>query len=172
MPKVNVRIIGAKQARRALQFLERGARSQFELALLKAAKSVEGDAKRMAPRDTGTLQRSVTSGLVAIGPFRITAAVGTAQPHGAPFEFGRGPSKKSGSVPLWKSDTFRRWVRKKTGDVNLAFVIARKIHEKGFQARPYLRPAIDSNKTRIKNFLATAMKISANQAGKEGRKNA
>lgn len=94
-------------------------------------------------------------------------------------EFGRGPSKSRGAIPL--KDSLKAWVRRKltnpTGGKNamdsaavfakksreemvdmVAFLIARKIHREGTKPQPFFAPAVKKIEERLEQIVSKYIK--------------
>lgn len=73
-------------------------------------------------------------------------------------EYGRGPTKKSGTIPL--RTTLKAWVHRKLGvpygkDLDSAtYLIARKIHRKGTKAQPFFTPAVKKFEERVTQIVS------------------
>lgn len=122
-------------------------KSTFEIGLV-----VEGQAKALVPVHMGRLAGSITTQAArqgtnteapATASDRIAAPtddmetlVGTAVEYGPWVEFGTGPHWPP-LAPL------KEWARLVLGDESAAYAIALKIAQKGTDAQPYLRPALD-----------------------------
>ena len=73
-------------------------------------------------------------------------------------EYGRGPTKKAGQIPL--RTTLKAWVHRKLGipygkDLESAtFLIARKIHRKGTKPQPFFVPAVKKFEEKVSNIVS------------------
>ena len=71
----------------------------------------------------------------------------SSQGYAAAVEYGRGPSRKKGPIPL--EDSLKAWVHRKLGIAygerldSATYFIARKIHRKGTKAQPFFVPAVE-----------------------------
>lgn len=110
-----------------------------------AAIVVEGAAKKnlkaSGARDEGHLVNSITHDVRT-----HSAYVGSNLEYAPWVEFGTRPH----FPPV---DALKGWARRKLGDENAAFAIAKKIAKKGTKAKPYLRPALDLNRRNINNIF-------------------
>lgn len=77
-------------------------------------------------------------------------------------EYGRGPSKKKGKIPL--EDSLKAWVHRKLGIAygkeldSATFLIARKIHRKGTKAQPFFAPAVKKIEERLEQIVSKYIK--------------
>ena len=73
-------------------------------------------------------------------------------------EYGRGPTKKAGQIPL--RTTLKAWVHRKLGIPygkeleSATYLIARKIHRKGTKAQPFFNPAVKKFEERVSNIVS------------------
>lgn len=105
-------------------------------ALRKAALSIEGDAKVLAPVDTGDLAESISTDITNDGRFSfMSAEIGPTVEYGAAVEYGSAPHV----------------IRAKDGGM-LAFpgrgggmVFVREVNHPGNAPQPFMGPAFDRN---------------------------
>lgn len=77
-------------------------------------------------------------------------------------EFGRGPSKSKGAIPL--EDSLKAWVHRKLGIAygkeldSATFLIARKIHRKGTKPQPFFAPAVQKIEERLEEVVSKYIK--------------
>ena len=77
-------------------------------------------------------------------------------------EFGRGPSKNRGAIPL--EDSLKAWVHRKLGIAygkeldSATFLIARKIHRKGTKPQPFFTPAVKKIEERLEEVVSKYIK--------------
>lgn len=82
---------------------------------------------------------------------------GSGEGYATFVEYGRGPTKKAGEIPL--ETTLKAWVHRKLGIPygkgldNATFLIARKIHRKGTKAQPFFTPAVKKVEERIDEIV-------------------
>lgn len=83
---------------------------------------------------------------------------GTTEGYAAHVEYGRGPTKKAGQIPL--RTTLKAWVHRKLGipygkELDSAtFLIARKIHRKGTKPQPFFTPAVKKIEERLDEIVS------------------
>jgi HK97 gp10 family phage protein len=109
-------------------------------SLQKACALVEGDAKRLAPKDTGALRRSITSKVDYEGSDLLVGEVFTPLEYAPYVEFGTGLFAEEGgrkNVPWAYED-------EKTGEL---------IFTSGQHPQPYLRPALENNREKILTII-------------------
>lgn len=121
-------------------------------AMNKSVLMVHGQAKELCPVDTGNLRSSIHPKVIIQGP-NVIGKVYTNVNY-APFvEFGTG-SVGSGTYPDPKVNlTYRSTPWTYTPDGGETFY-----RTSGQVAKPFLYPAIKSNKTRINNIFKEALK--------------
>lgn len=113
-----------------------------------AVKNV-GKIQPYSPVDTGQMRASILVSDAVIRPTKIERYVSVGVKHGVVVEKGRKP----GTFPPVKR--MRQWVKRKgiakgkQADA-IAFLIGRKIKEKGIKKKPFLEPAIASSGARFR----------------------
>lgn len=108
--------------------------SNLETALGKACAIVERAAKQKAPKNTGELSRSITSKVEG-----LTGVVYTPLEYAPYVEYGTGLFAEEGGrtdVPWWYKDDQGKWHK-----------------TSGQHPQPYMRPALDENRTQIIEIL-------------------
>ena len=84
-------------------------------------------------------------------------AEGSSEGYASHVEYGRGPTKKAGQIPL--RTTLRAWVHRKLGIPygkeleSATYLIARKIHRKGTKAQPFFNPAVKKVEDKISDII-------------------
>lgn len=82
---------------------------------------------------------------------------GSTDGYAAAVEYGRGPTKKAGTIPL--RTTLEAWVHRKLGIPygkelkSATFLIARKIHRKGTKPQPFFTPAVKKIESKITSII-------------------
>lgn len=108
--------------------------------------------------NTGTLR---ASGKVQKDKDGVDAgffADGSAEGYASYVEYGRGPTKKAGQIPL--RTTLKAWVHRKLGipygkELDSAtYLIARKIHRKGTKAQPFFTPAVKKFEEKVSDIVS------------------
>lgn len=108
--------------------------SNLENALGKACAIVERAAKQKAPKNTGELRRSITSKVEG-----LTGVVYTPLEYAPYVEYGTGLFAEEGGrtdVPWWYKDDQGEWHK-----------------TSGQHPQPYMRPALDENRSQIIEIL-------------------
>ena len=83
---------------------------------------------------------------------------GSSQGYASAVEYGRGPTKKAGEIPL--RTTLKAWVHRKLGVPDgkeldsASFLIARKIHRKGTKPQPFFVPAVKKFEDKISDIVS------------------
>lgn len=130
MAKITAKVIGAQELARRWNNI--GGDRFAEAALHAAALLVQNEAKKLVPKRTRSLSRSIIVDVVQVGPGKFVARIGPTEPHGKYVEFGTGIYAEGGNG-------------RKTPWVYMVgpgkFVTTR-----GMKARPYLRPALDNKR--------------------------
>lgn len=154
---------------------------------------IELDARRVAPRDQGRLQGSISSKVVAKG-MQLQGEVGPSVRYGAPVEFGRKIGTKMPPVdalipwvlrhwreprvgiqrvlPLFEAEviaTNRRQPRRPVTPAQVrrrAWLLARAIQRRGIRRRPYMAEAYSKNRMQILlNFQQVGRQVAASLVG-------
>lgn len=137
--------ITLKGAAETVKLLER-VPQRLGLALVRAMRDsailIQSLAKANAPVFRGLLRASILQSVELEGN-KIVGRVGSALAYAPVVEFGR----SAGWFPNVRE--LRTWARRKLGDARLAFVVGRAIQRRGFKAKPYLLPALESSGTRV-----------------------
>jgi len=108
-------------------------------------------------RASGKVQKA-EDGTVDAGFFSSEQSNGYAEY----VEYGRGPSKSRGAIPL--KDSLKAWVHRKLGieygkELDSAtFLIARKIHRKGTKPQPFFTPAVKKIEERLEEVVSKYIK--------------
>lgn len=109
-------------------------------------------------RASGKVQKGEDEGTIDAGFFSSSGKDG----YAAAVEYGRGPSKRRGTIPL--EDSLKAWVHRKLGVPygkeldSAAFLIARKIHRKGTKAQPFFAPAVKKFENQIAQIMDKKIK--------------
>ena len=83
---------------------------------------------------------------------------GSDEGYAAAVEYGRGPTKRAGEIPL--RTTLKAWVHRKLGVPygkgldRAAFLIARKIHREGTKPQPFFVPAVKKVEDKIHDIVS------------------
>jgi hypothetical protein len=87
--------------------------------------------------------------------------------YAAAVEYGRGPSRRRGPIPL--EDSLKAWVHRKLGVGygkeldQAAFLIARKIHRKGTKPQPFFAPAVEVVQERMDDIINKYIEEATNE---------
>jgi hypothetical protein len=131
-------------------------------ALRQSGLAIQREAAILAPVNTGALRQSITTEVDKRPPFALWVTVGPTVKYGRYVEFGRGPGKPP------PTDAIEPWVRTKLRvssprSFRVAYLVARKIAQKGVKPRPYMFPgaekaagAIDKIWMNVKKDIARA----------------
>jgi hypothetical protein len=85
-------------------------------------------------------------------------AQGSTEGYASHVEYGRGPTKKAGQIPL--RTTLKAWVHRKLGIPygkeleSATYLIARKIHREGTKAQPFFNPAVKKFEDKVSNIVS------------------
>ena len=118
--------------------------------------AIQKEAVILAPVNTGALRQSITTEVDERPPFALWTTVGPTVGYGKYVEFGR----SAGTPPPVAA--IEPWVRQKLSvgapaSFRVAYLIARRIGERGIKARPFLHPAMKKAQTSI-NGIWTQIK--------------
>lgn len=124
--------------------------------------AIQREAAILAPVNTGALRQSITTEVDQRPPFALWATVGPTVGYGRYVEFGR----SAGAPPPVAA--IEPWVRQKLKvpspqSFRVAYLVARRIGERGLKPRPYMAPgtkkawtSIDGIWRQIKGEIARA----------------
>lgn len=107
-------------------------------------------------RSSGKVQKDKTG--VDVGFFSKDSEQG----YAAAVEYGRGPSRNRGEIPL--RTTLKAWVHRKLGipygkELEKAtYFITRKIHRKGTKPQPFFTPAVEKIADKIEDIVQKYIK--------------
>ena len=110
-----------------------------------ATKLVQGDAKMLAPRDTGDLAQSIIESVTFDGD-EVVGKVSTNIEWGSYVEFGTGQRGEASNYE---------------GDVDLSY----RQDWAGMDAQPYMYPAINQNRKEIPQIVANEVKKEIKRLG-------
>lgn len=129
---------------------------ELAVAMTRSTIMVEGDARILAPVDTGLLRRSITHEVQRTGE-GVVGKVGTNVPYGRYVEEGTRPHfPPVAAVAGWAG---RHGIE--------PYLVARAIARHGTRARPYLKPALAKNLAAINDeFRRAATRILARFGGR------
>lgn len=150
----NLRVDFAKASARAGD----GAMEGLQNVGLEIVAEAKKNLNQNKTNNTGTLR---ASGKVQKDGDGIDAgffAEGSSEGYASYVEYGRGPTKQAGQIPL--RTTLKAWVHRKLGipygkELDSAtFLIARKIHRKGTKAQPFFAPAVKKFEEKVSNIVS------------------
>jgi len=133
----------------------------LEKGLLQAAKLVQGEAKKLAPVNTGELRERIFTSVHRDGADLVAEVAATA-PHSVYVEFGTGPEgqKSPKDLPPDVNPTYRQdgWVyrREDTGEF---------VHTEGQPAKPFLYPAFKMHEHELQGVIADVLMQEMRKAG-------
>lgn len=133
------------------------------------AKQIEGDAKKMAPKNFGKLAQSISSEKVKMSNYKISTQefyagymeFGTGAKINIPAEFQDMAASFKGKKGTYKEGlaAIRQWCKAKGIDEKFAYVIFAKILGAGINPQPFLYPAWIKGK---KEYLSNLKKLLSN----------
>ena len=147
---IKIAIVGQKELSAGLQRAVSQTRPQLYEAMKAACLLIEGDARSRVPQDTRQLLGSITSKISGTG-HTIVGEVGPSKKYGIYVEFGRRPGKPP---PV---SAIAPWARRK--GIAVPYLVARAIGRRGIPPRPFLRPAVESNRSKIEAIFDGVAKI-------------
>lgn len=136
-------LFGVPETIAALQAKTLEYRGKLETAVNAGALIVENDAKERAPYLSGTLKRSIDHETVERSATRVAVSVGTDLEYARIHEFGG--VIKAKNAPYLKFQT--------------ADGAWHSVKSVTMPPHPYLRPALDNNKGKVKLEIAAALKV-------------
>jgi len=133
----SISVRGDKELRKALRGYNEKVRKGLMREVAGTAAKIDREAKRNAPVATGLLRNRITFVVQD-----LAATVFSNAKYSTDVEKGQKP----GSWP--NRDDIERWARRKLKVPknrlkSVAFLVSRKIHDKGTKAQPYFEPAVD-----------------------------
>lgn len=159
---MEIEIEGLRDLRADLEKASRQTRAGTMKGLQAVGLEIVAEAKKNLNQNktnnTGTLR---SSGKVQSDGDGVDAGFfseGSSQGYASAVEYGRGPTKKAGEIPL--RTTLKAWVHRKLGisygkELDSAtFLIARKIHRKGTKPQPFFVPAVKKIEERIEDIVS------------------
>lgn len=132
MPKVSAKLVGLPALEAKLQALSDQGAAVLMAALRAGALEIQNEARRLVPKRTRTLSRSIIIEEVSSSATAATVRVGPTEPYGKYIEYGTGIHAEGGNG----RKTPWVWV---TGD-------GKFITTRGMQPKPFMRPAADTKR--------------------------
>lgn len=159
---MDVKIEGLRELKADFSKTVRNVDAEAMKGLQSAGLEIVAEAKRNLNQNktnnTGTLR---ASGKVQKDNDGVDAGFfseGSSEGYASFVEYGRGPTKKAGQIPL--RTTLKAWVHRKLGIPygkeleSATFLIARKIHRKGTKAQPFFTPAVKKFEEKIDDIVS------------------
>lgn len=143
---------GIKQVIKNLQKIEKQTFDKVVDACQRSQAHVVNDARAIAPVFLTTLRQSILPGDISVSRSTVEAKVVANIHYAAYVEFGTRPH----FPPV---EALKEWAKKKLGDENLAFPVARAIGSRGTPAQPFMGPAILKNQAAFRKEVLKAIKL-------------
>lgn len=139
-----------KKFRRDIGFYSDAKKAAVRKAVTRGLFAIQKTARKKAPVGvSGDLRSKILPHPDADG---LGGSVDATAPYSIYVEFGRGPGKQPPVRAL------QLWAKRKLGDENAAFAIARHIGKYGTNPHPFMRPAGRDNMNAIMADIREAMK--------------
>jgi hypothetical protein len=123
----------------------------FDSAIKKSILTIQRDAIKNAPSNTGQLRASIQSGFEPmVGMLEVLAN------YGSPIEFGA----RAHFPPI---EEIKRWCKLRFGTDTMAYAIAKSMAQKGMKAQPFLEPAVAKNENAVNEYFDKALRELVNQ---------
>lgn len=159
---MEVKIEGMRELRAGLEGAKRNASGGAMKGMQEAGLEIVAEAKNNLDQNkinnNGELKKS---GKVQKDKDGVDAGFfseGSMQGYASAVEYGRGPTKRAGEIPL--RTTLKAWVHRKL-DIpygkeldSASFLIARKIHRKGTKPQPFFVPAVKKIEEKIDEIVS------------------
>lgn len=158
---MDIKIEGLRELRADIASTRKNAEAGAMKGMQEAGLEIVAEAKKNLNQNktnnTGTLR---ASGKVQKDKDGVDAgffAEGSSEGYASFVEYGRGPTKQAGQIPL--RTTLKAWVHRKLGIPygkeleSATFLIARKIHRKGTKAQPFFVPAVKKVEDKISDII-------------------
>lgn len=139
MVALELKTVGLTSLQKRLGGAGKETQSEMRSAMTASLILLEGEMKRLAPRDTGRLQGSMTHRIEG-GGSNLTGKVGPSVRYGYWVEHGRRPGRAPpiGAISGWAR---RHGVH--------PFVVARAIARRGTRPQPFAAPALHTHRGKI-----------------------
>lgn len=144
---LNIKVDGVTAARKKLRNLSKKAASRIKKQTSRSALKIETDAKDKCPVDTGRLRASIQTKITENG---FVAIIMSDVRYAPTVEYGR----EAGSMP--PIEELEGWAQRH--NIKNAYVVARKIGEKGTDAQPFLKPAFEDEEDNYVSKVKKALK--------------
>lgn len=136
---MQVTVTGLEPLQKRLNGAGKETQSEMRSAMTASLILLEGEMKRLVPRDTGRLQGSITHTITGSGA-SITGRVGPSARYGYWVEYGRSAGK---APPM---DAVAGWARRHGIH---PFLLARAIGRRGTRAQPFVAPALRTRRGQV-----------------------
>jgi len=139
----SLKIDGLERLQSGLRSAAAATPATMRAAMVEATLIVEGEARRLAPRDTGRLQGSISSRISGSGA-SIVGEVGPSVAYGLYVE--------RGTRPHWPpTAALGGWARRHGIS---PFAVARGISRRGTRAQPFMAPGLEKSRGRVEAAFA------------------
>jgi hypothetical protein len=149
MSGITVQIIGLERLQAGVSAGPATLAAEVRTAMTAGSLLIEGTARSLAPKDTGRLAGSITHAITG-GGANLTSRIAPSVNYGLWAEKGRGPGKPPPVAAI------APWARRHGMD---PYILARSIGRKGTRGKPFMRPAFDSNVSRVISLFAKVGEI-------------
>jgi HK97 gp10 family phage protein len=147
MPKSLYTVTGTRAQLARFNAMSVASKAGIRRASRETANAIRDDAKKFAPVALGKLRASIK--VVKDGD-TYTVVVGV--PYGAYVEYGTRPHHPPGK-------NLSPWASKVLGDANAGYSVAYTIADFGTPAQPFLRPAVERNKSTLSKKIKTVLRV-------------
>lgn len=148
MVSISVKIEGLEKLQAGVAAGPAMLASETRLAMTAGSLLIEGTGRTLAPKDMGRLGGSITH-VISGGGANLTSRIGPSVAYGIVIEKGRRPGMKAPPVKA-----LAPWARRHGIPDGALFQIARSIGRKGIKARPFMVPALESNRGKVISLFA------------------
>lgn len=142
--RTTIEVHGSQEVIRNITLFEAATKARLKVAIATSAMLIQNEARKRAPVDTGRLRADIKTQYSNGG---LTAHIGT-KVHYAPYvEFGTRPHwPPAGALDRW-------------GQLHgiPGFLVARAISRRGTKPQPFLFPAWESNKVKVRRLIRGAL---------------
>jgi len=139
---IGVKVTGDKKAAAKFRTLKKAVPAILESSVKAGALVVETAAKHKAPKETGSLARSMHTEIAEVNPAYAKAIVGTDLEYAAQVEFGGKISAKNAPYLVFKTKD-GKW---------------HKVKSVTQVPQPYLRPALDEHRAEVVAVMSSTFK--------------
>lgn len=145
----NFKIEGIKELERDMERAGKNIKPLMRKAMTASTATIKRTAKEGVPVFMGSTKRAIFDKVTSSVSSSVKGivGVGTGAPYAIFVEKGRRAGKRPPIAPI------KKWARIKLGNEGAAFAIASKIGRKGTKPQPFMLPALEKNKEKVRKYF-------------------